>query len=252
MTCYRVAIPTLNRVKELGEKTLRTLELHGIPRDIIDIFVANEEQEGLYRAEYPEYNIVRGIIGKRAISNFIFQEYYAEGQYIVHFDDDIEAIRRAPPDLDRWSDDGSWSLRDEIDIAFSACEKSSRNLWGVYTCVNLLFMKNQDRISTDYKFCGGWMFGTINKRSSNECLIGDGCIDDYERCIRHYLADGGIVRLNYICCKTKYGNPEGGIGSIQGRARQESLDQLKESFPGLFYLKRKKDGQQNPILKDMR
>ena len=64
MNNYRVAIPSLNRVKELGEKTLKTLDKHGISKDIIDIFVANEEQEVMYKEAYPEYNIIRAIIGK--------------------------------------------------------------------------------------------------------------------------------------------------------------------------------------------
>tara|TARA_R110000782_G_C14694334_1_gene401441 strand:- start:51 stop:824 length:774 start_codon:yes stop_codon:yes gene_type:complete len=256
MSNYRIAIPSLNRSKGLGEKTLKVLNQHGIPSEVVDIFVANDDQAQLYRKEYPDYNIVVGIIGKRAISNFIFQDYYSEGQHIVHFDDDIEQIRFKNPR--NWEDpntfcDDELDLKKEINIAFRECEKSGRHLWGVYPVSNPYFMKNT--ISYDYKFVGGWMFGVINKKSSNECLIGDGCIDDYERSIRHYLSDGGVVRLNYICCKTNYGNPDGGIGSIEGRGRQESFDQLEESFAGLFTIRVKKGSKcsiGDPILKDKR
>tara|TARA_R110000787_G_scaffold21049_5_gene62533 strand:+ start:2584 stop:3354 length:771 start_codon:yes stop_codon:yes gene_type:complete len=252
MNNYRVAIPSLNRVKELGEKTLKTLDKHGISKDIIDIFVANEEQEVMYKEAYPEYNIIRAIIGKRAVSNFIFQEYYDEGQYVLYMDDDIEKIRMKNPrgwERSSFCDD-ELDLKKELDLAFSECLKSKRNMWGVYPVENHYFMKNQ--ISYDYKFCVGWMWGCINQRSSNLCLIGDGCIEDYERCIRHYLADGGLVRLNHLSCTTKYGNPVGGIGlKPEDREREQSLSELQEHFPGLFRLKMKNGGM-NPVLKDSR
>jgi hypothetical protein len=57
---YRIAIPSYNRLEQLGQKTLKTLEFHNIDKSIIDIFVANKEQYDLYKNKYPEYNIIIG------------------------------------------------------------------------------------------------------------------------------------------------------------------------------------------------
>jgi len=248
---WRVAIPSYNRVKELGEKTLLTLEHHKVPKNLIDIFVANQEQYELYINEYPDYNIVIAVIGMKDVRNFIFQEHYKEGDWIVSMDDDIEKIRMKNPR--GWEDssycDDELDLMTEINLAFSECMKSKRSLWGLYPVDNHYFMKNQ--ISYDYKFCGGWMWGVINKKELTKLDISDGCMEDYERCIKHYLQEGGMVRLNYICCKTKYGNAKGGMGIIDNRDRVGFMKELEERYPNLFYLKQKKDGL-NPILKDKR
>lgn len=250
MSDYRIGIPSYNRVQELGLKTLKTLSDHSIPIDIIDIFVANEEQYDLYKNEYPNYNIVIGCLGIMNVRNFMFS-FYEEGQKVISMDDDIEKIRMKNPR--EWEKscfcDDELDLKKELDLCFEQCLKSGRSLWGVYPVENHFFMKNT--ISYDYKFCGGWMFGVINHKATNVVTIGGDGLEDYERCIRHYLKDNGMIRINYICCKTKYGNPVGGIGKISERNRDVALKKMLVEFPNLFKIKQKKDGP-NPVLKDTR
>ena len=45
----RFAIPTYKRYKALGEKTLKTLDKFGIDKDVIDIFVNNQEEYEIYK-----------------------------------------------------------------------------------------------------------------------------------------------------------------------------------------------------------
>ena len=92
------------------------------------------------------------------------------------------------------------------------------------------------------------MFGVIIKKDLCSHTPDIGARDDYERTIKHYLADGGVVRLNYICCKTKY-IAEGGIGI--DRQGEETLKLLVDTYPGLVSIKQKKAGP-NPLLKDTR
>lgn len=250
---YRIAIPSYNRVEGLGKKTLATLEKHNIPKDIIDIFVANKSQYDEYNKVYPEYKIIIGKPGLKSVRNFIFQEYYEEGQKVVSMDDDIEKMRMKNPrgwEESSWADD-ELDLKKEIDLAFKECEKSGRNLWGLYPCENHFFMKNE--ITYDYRFCGGWMWGVINTRKNMLLTTGnENCIEDFERSIRHYLADGGVVRLNYLHAKQKYGNPEGGIGSLESRERDFHIKELEKEFPDLFKIQIKKDGFKQLVLKDRR
>jgi hypothetical protein len=241
----RFAIPSYNRIKELGEKSLHTLAEHGITPEEIDIFVVKEEFDA-YENEYPEHKFHIGPLGMKNIRNFIFQEFYDEGDKVVSMDDDIDKIRMKNPK--GWEascyEDCELNLRAEIDLAFKECEKSGRHLWGLYPVENHFFMKND--ISYDYKFCGGWMWGCIVDKES--LLVGTDQYEDYERCIRHYLKDGGMIRLNYLCCKTKYIN-EGGMG--KDRKFEEAQNYLQNNYGDLFYLKKKKGGL-NPVLKDLR
>ena len=245
---YRIAIPSYNRVEGLGQKTLKTLEKHGIDKSIIDIFVANQEQYDLYKNNYPDYNIIIGEKGIRQIREFIFLKHYNEGDKVISFDDDIELIKMKNPrgwEPPSFAND-ELDLKKEFNLAFEQCEKSGRHLWGVYPVDNSMFMKND--ISYDYKFIIGHMFGIIIKKDLCSHTPDIGARDDYERTIKHYLADGGVVRLNYICCKTKY-IAEGGIGI--DRQGEETLKLLVDTYPGLVSIKMKKAGP-NPLLKDKR
>lgn len=251
---YRISIASYNRVKQLGEKTLATLENNNIPKDIIDIFVADKNQFDEYKKAYPEYNIIIGKLGLKSIRNFIFQEYYEEGQKVVSLDDDIDKVRMKNPrewEDSCWADD-ELDLKKEIELAFKECEKSKRSMWGLYPCDNHYFMKNT--ITYDYRFCGGWMFGVINRKKNMLLTTGDEyCIEDFERSIRHYLADGGVVRINYLHAKQKYGNPVGGIGALENRKRDYNIQELQKEFgTELFKIQIKKDGFKQLVLKDKR
>tara|TARA_R110000744_G_scaffold92920_1_gene179656 strand:- start:574 stop:1371 length:798 start_codon:yes stop_codon:yes gene_type:complete len=245
---YRIAVPSYQRYEGLGQKTLKTLERHGFPIAMIDIFVANQDEYNKYKPLYPEYNIIIGEKGIRQIREFIFLKHYSEGDYVVSIDDDIELFKMKNPrswEKSCFKND-ELDLQKEIDLAFETCVKSGRHLWGIYPVDNHFFMKND--ISYDYKFIIGHFFGCIVKKDLCSHTAEIGARDDYERSIKHYLADGGVVRLNYICAKTKY-IAEGGIGI--DRKAEETLKLLVDTYPGLVSIKKKKDGP-NPLLKDKR
>ena len=46
---YEVAIPSYKRHEAINEKTLATLKRYGIPASKITIFVANKDEEALYK-----------------------------------------------------------------------------------------------------------------------------------------------------------------------------------------------------------
>jgi hypothetical protein len=248
MQDWRVAIPSLGRVNELGEKSLATLEHHGISKDIIDIFCIAEEIEQ-YRKKYPGYNIIEAPRGMKEVRNFIFQEYYNEGDWIVSMDDDIlKMIMKNPNGWEKgWAREDNIDLKKEINLAFTECVRSKRSLWGLYPVGNYFFMKNE--ITYDYKFCNGGMWGTIINKDLLK--LGIDQYEDYERCIRHYIKEGGMVRLNYLHAKTPYEPAKcvGGMGTT--RKYEESRDYLTEHYPNLFGIKQKKSGP-NPFLKDSR
>ena len=244
---YRIAIPSYNRAEQLGKKTLNTLESHGIDKSIIDIFVANKEQYELYKNMYPDYNIIIGEMGIREIREFIFLKHYNEGDKIISFDDDIELINKKHPTIENRFANCELNLKEEFKLAFDACERSGMHMWGVYPVNNSFFMRNS--ITYDYKFIIGHLFGVIVKKEQLSHTPGIGARDDYERTIKHYLADGGVVRLNYLCCKTKYIS-EGGIGI--DRDAEITLKLLIDTYPGLVSIRTKGNNPNNPILMDKR
>ena len=245
---YRFAVPSYQRYLDLGKKTLTTLKENNIPLDLIDIFVADENEYQKYKELYPEYNIIIGRKGMKEIRKFYLLEYYKEGDKVVSLDDDIEFIKMKNPR--EWEDScfeevGCPDLSLEINLAFKECEKSGRHLWGVYPVDNHFFMKNY--ITYGYQFIIGHFWGVIIKKEL--CDLGTNQYEDYERSIKHYLHDGGVVRLNYLCCKTKYLTNKGGMG--KERDFKGSLEYLINTYPDLVSIKKKKNGD-NPLLKDRR
>lgn len=243
---YKIAICSLNRADQVHSIT--TLLGHGFNKEDIDLFVANEEQKLEYEKFNPGINIIVGVLGMKAIREFI-TNYYPEGTKVLCMDDDIMGFRMKNPR--EWEEscfcDDELDLKAEIDLAWEECEKSGRHMWGVYPVNNHFFMTN--KISYDYKFCCGQIFGLIIKRELCELNVNQ--YEDYERCIKHYLADGGVVRLNYICVKSP--KMDSNSGGFKNRDYEGDCKILQKLYPNLFYLKEKKGmPHPNPTLKDTR
>ncbi len=82
---YVVAIPSYDRVKMLLQDTLPTLLRQGVPPSKINIFVANKEQEELYKTGVPKKsynNIIVGVKGLDKQLQFI-KDYYSQGTNII-------------------------------------------------------------------------------------------------------------------------------------------------------------------------
>lgn len=245
---YRVAVCSYQRSKGLGEKTLKTLEKYNIPKNKIDIFVANKKEEKIYRELYGEYNIIRGVIGMRQIREFMFN-YYDNGDKILFMDDDITDIKELI--------DSKTKLKDIDDLdktiikGFELCEENNTILWGIYPCDNKGFMKHKH--STHLAFCVGWMWGCIIDK---ECLKQDprmiGNFEDYERSINVFKKYEKVIRLNNICAKTKYNQEDSGGMNIGDRlsGQKEDLEILKEICGDYLIIKKKKCPLgQNPQIK---
>ena len=134
---FRIAIPTYKRQNTLGQKTLKTLEQHNFTKDIIDIFVNNQEEYEIYKPLYPEYNIIVGVTGIKEIREFIFN-YYNDGDLILCIDDDVTSFKKKNGnklvDVD--------NLRECFERGFELCKKNNTCLFGIYPCDNAMFMSD--------------------------------------------------------------------------------------------------------------
>lgn len=243
---YKIAIPSHNRpTKQITYKYLT-----GLGFTDIDIFVSSKEQEELYREHNPNANLIVGVLGVKEIRNFM-TNYYPEGSKIVFMDDDISLITMKNPRS--WEEscfcNDELDLALEIDLAFKECEKSKRSMWGIYPVDNHFFMKND--ISYDYKFSCGGMYGLILNRKIDIATMDQ--YDDYERCIKHYIEEGGIVRLNYLGMKTPLMCKNEGGYDRTSNDFITALEDLKSKYPNLVNVKiKKRTGLGNPVLKDTR
>lgn len=242
---YLVAIPSYDRVETLKTKTIALLERNKIPKDIVYIFVANEEEAKKYREAIPGYRFiiapVKGILNTR---NFI-TNYFKEGQKLVHFDDDIEEV------LEKVSKDKLGRIMKKVDLqkfipmAFSEIDKRGLSVWGVNPVNNPYMMAHN--ISTDLRYVVGAFRGVINRREIQ--LKFSNQKEDVENTIRLFIRDGGVLRYNYITVKTKWYAPGGivsqtskGDADARKKLSKEAVDLLIKAFPEYGRIKQRSNG----------
>ena len=261
---YVVAIPSYKRPDTLKNKTLKVLQKYKIDPKKIVVFVADKEQEKVYREALPKGSvgkIVVGVPGIKNIRNFM-PKYFPEGQYIFYMDDDIYKIydtysTNKSRDKSTFKQRELKSLKDLIAQAFKLCEKSKITNWGVYPVNNPFFMKARtgdirDYVSTNLCYIIGFMTGVINNRKAEIRTIDDK--EDYERSIKYYLKDGGLLRFNNITCYTKCYKEPGGMQVERTHKRiHDSAVYLTKQYPNLCTLNTsKKSGYTEIRLRDTR
>jgi hypothetical protein len=237
---WRIAIPSYKRATRLRDATLTILQKHNIPKEKIDIFVADEAESETYAATLDPATYHQLIVGKPgmgAIRNFM-TDYYADGQHILFIDDDIyDLLSLEPLDLSDW-----------IGRAFEECAAAGLRLFGIYPVANTYFFKN--KVSTDFRYIIGSMYGVINDRDIKVSLD-DG--EDKQRTCLYYLKYGGVLRYNDVSPKTKYYREPGGMQTTRTLERQRASGiALLEQFPMLLTRKDKKDGKIEHTFRDRR
>lgn len=202
-----VVIPSYNRVQTLKEKTLAVLAQYKIPKSKIYLFVANEEQEKLYKEiEGSVGHIVVGVKGLAEVRNFIF-DYFPKGKKLVFMDDDVRSLIEFDGGSKR-HEQPLRSLTTVINKGFAECDKANARLWGVYPVPNGFFMK--DTVTTDLRFIIGSFWGCLNPSSDLKLKFGSEK-EDYQRTLQFWEADGVVVRLNFVAPKTAYYKEPGGM-----------------------------------------
>ena len=242
----KIVIPSYQRSSSINEKSLKTLYESGyLPQDI-DLFVANEEEYNDYKkVVHKDINIIIGCKGLKNIRNFIFN-YYDEGEHLLCLDDDIEGLKILHDPNERLQN--LTDFKDIVKQGFDLCEEHSLKLWGLYSITNKFFMLQHPVVTDNYSFIIGNFFGCINCRNMNQLNVDD--IDDYERSIRSYQLYGGSIRLNHVAAKTKFLKNEGGAQADENRIDtiNQSIETLKQCYPKMFYLRKKKAGYGKSIL----
>ena len=239
---YVIAIPSYKRQETLKKRTLALLQQYKIPSNKIYIFVATPEEKKLYQ-EHLDSNTYRElVVGKPGIQNIrnFMPKYFPEGQHIVYMDDDLyhiwECVNTIKP-FDKKNNKliKMKNLDNFIKRAFKLSQKSGFGNWGVYPTDNPYFMKPTAKdinayISTKLTFLIGFLTGVINSHKAEVRTIGDK--EDYERSIKYFLKDGGILRFNNVSCATKCYKEQGGMQFDRKKERSKvNAEKLMKDYP---------------------
>lgn len=238
---YTICIPSYKRSTILQNKTLSLLHKLNIPREIINIFVI-EEEYNIYKLNCDQNYYDKLIVGVKGLveQRKFISNYYPENTHIISLDDDIESL------------DLSMTDYATADIffkeAFEICKLHKSYIWGLYPVLNSFFRINQKLFTTELKFIIGAFFGFINRPNDLDLelkLMVHGNKEDVERSILYFKKDGIVIRFNRIGFKTKYyGTDGGGLGTLNNRL--ESMKQgalnINSAYPELTKIKIRKNG----------
>ena len=203
------------------------LKQYNIDKKRIKIFVANKEEEKLYKESLKnEYKIVVGVLTIGAQRNFI-EKYYKEGTRLMMFDDDLEQVMVKVSDtqLVKCKD-----LEKEFILkGFELCEKIGAKTFGIYAASNAYFMKK--RYYTKLSYIIASMFGVIIEHDSFlERQTNHG--EDYEYSIRQYIKNKKLLRFDYITAKSNYFREKGGLQEIRTSEYMiNHIKRIKNMFP---------------------
>jgi len=240
---YVIAIPSYKRENILREQTLAMLKSNKIPSQLVYIFVANKEEEAIYKSAIPsEYKIVVGVKGLSQQRQFI-SNYFKEGKEIIQLDDDVKKIVLSNSPMFK-----SRTLDYFFNYAFKLCIEEGSYIWGIYPANNAYFMKNRKEYTTELNYIVGCCFGIINRHSKDLKLTispkYNGNKEDVERSILYFIKDNKVLRFNKVSFETKYYNNTGGIGTFEERLKpmREASLALEKKYPEYGYIQVRPSG----------
>jgi hypothetical protein len=239
---YVICIPSYKRAQICNEKTLAMLKKNHIPKGLINVYVANQEEYDEYKKILDSSLYNRLIIGKKGIvpQRKFISDSFPKGKCIVSFDDDVKSV------------DLSMSKHKTLDAffkdAFAECKKQKAFVWGVYPVFNPFFRKGQKEISTCLNYIVAAFYGYVNrpglKAIETNLTKENGQKEDVEMSIKYFINDGIVLRFNRVGFVTKYYGSSGGLGTFDERLKPmlEASKVLKKAYPEYGEISTKKTG----------
>lgn len=253
---YEIVIPSYKRHETLQAKTLAILKEYRIPSNKITVFVANKEEEKIYKQFLDPKTYGKIVVAEKGLMNArnFISDYFPVGTLLVSMDDDIRGFLEYDETAPR-KERKLRSLLGIIKRGFQECVKNGCRFWGVYSVPNGFFMK--DTVSTDLKFIVGSFWGCVNpgtKGTTGIKMIMDEK-EDYYRTLQYFLQDSKVVRLNFVAPKTAYYKEPGGMqeDSERKKKQEHAVKFLLKKFPQFVALNpTRKSGFMEIRLRDMR
>lgn len=217
---FYIAIPSYKRATILATMTLPLLLGRGVPEDRIHVWTASPEETEEYRETVglflPEGNINEhgGGVGMGNARNALLK-HYEKGTRLLQLDDDLRQIHRKIEEDERsnfgpFTEKGAQPvarLVEMVNAGFDLADEEGVSLWSTYPVKNPFYMGFRSRIGNLYAE-GAWFGMTLRHDETEQVDLDDK--EDFERSVKHYLRDGGVLRLeNYGFVTQFYGTPGG-------------------------------------------
>jgi hypothetical protein len=221
------------------------LHRHGIHKEVVFVYVADQEQHDLYSTTLnKEYygQLIVGVKGLVQQREFIMASF-PKGQAIVFADDDLDDIYFAETSVYRGN-----PLHSFLESAFATSIKIGAFLWGVYPVDNPYFMKGEREYTTALRLIVGAFYGIVNRPGCADLKLvltrDDSHKEDTERSLQHFLKDGVVLRFDKVGIKTKYYGKIGGMGQFHERVEpsRKATERLVGVYPQYGVLKVRKNG----------
>jgi len=248
---YTIVIPSYKRSSIVQKKTLITLKNLGIPKELINIFVIEEDYEKYKSACNPDFygNIIVGVKGLVQQRQFI-NNFYPPETKIISLDDDIESLDLSMTEYK--------SADEFLTNAFQVCYENNAYIWGLYPVFNPFFRKSKEPITTHLNFIIGAFFGYINRPNDTDLdleITTQGNKEDVERTIKYWKKDGTVIRFNQIGFKTKYyGSDGGGLGKFNDRLEmmKQNTIAINTAYPDMTKIKIRKNEMYEIVFKPLK
>lgn len=227
---FEIAIPSYKRHQTLCKKTLPFLLNNGFPRDMITIFVANEEEYALYKSVVPDdIAIVVGYSGINHQRQFI-EARYPPGTKVLCCDDDITRIKKLGLPM---------PLLEAVRRMFDHCVQQHCYMWGVSPTDNGLSLKDEAVVGLRYII--GAFHGLIIKEQILP-LSPSPFYEDFWRTIEAFKRDGRVIRFNMLGPTTRYFAEPGGLQEFREPALQDAaFVELSAAYPEFVTLRRREN-----------
>lgn len=260
---YTVVINSAGRASTLADKSLRLLAERNVDVTAVEVWVPDEATRDEYRAVIGDETAVLiaphdpvdksvdrvGVepIGLGRARNHVIRSH-EPGERLVFIDDDLTDVVRV---VSKTENEPVVDLDAYYRSMFRDVEAASATLWGIYPVNNPYF--GRPRLTYDLRYVCGGMFGVVVTGLDHELVTLDDK-EDFERSLRHYVADGVVVRDEGVRIGTTGYVGAGGMQLSRTDERIEmSARWLVDQYPGLATLNMtKKSGKAEVRLRDRR
>tara|TARA_B100000767_G_scaffold233443_1_gene225804 strand:+ start:3495 stop:4250 length:756 start_codon:yes stop_codon:yes gene_type:complete len=215
-------IPSFQRSEILQAKTLKYLDVMGVDRSDVYVFIREDDTDYQGYANIQGINLLPIDIKGIGMTHNYITEHFEADEFIVEIDDDLENI----VDQTRKPIEDFLGL---CDLMKSKMEEVGASYGGTYAVANPLFMSKCEEFTTDLRYCLGCLrFRFIRK----DIKVKTNYAEDMENCILHFIRDKKILKNNWIAPRTK-NYADGGCNG-DGRAfesEQKDKKYLADKYP---------------------
>jgi len=240
---FKVVIPSYQRYDKLCKFTLAYLARHGIKKDIIYIFVRNDDLDlKKYKSlEEQGYHVIASDVKGIGMTHNYITDYFRKGEYIIEIDDDLKKI------IDNNREE-ILSFNDTFETIIDKMNREGASYGGLYSVANPLFMSQCEEFTYDLRY----MLGILRIRKiCKDIILETNYSEDFENIILHYIRDGKILKCNHLAGVTNNYNTGGCDGDGRNiETEKKDKEFLATKYPYHCKLFQRKNGRWDLKLKD--